>query len=206
MNNYLQSLGSQITEIRQILEISQVDLANMMGVSRPTIVKLEQDPSKLNIALAYALFGSVAYDIYKRIQKTETLDPNQYKETGQMLGYLEKIGQFSRVDVSSLKRLTSNAFITLAKKVPTISISSVASIWGAFNRGKVKEESLKFAKEIGEEMSWNLEAAKTMKSVTITKLKSDQEALLLIFNLKEFDIIAFNEEIKKGEDPDYDLM
>ncbi|WP_047392395.1 hypothetical protein [Exiguobacterium sp. s168] len=178
----------------------------MMGVSRPTIVKLEQDSSKLNIALAYALFGSVAYDIYKRIQETETLDPNQYKETGQMVGYLEKIGQFSRLNVSSLKRLTSNAFIALSKKVPTISISSVSLIWNAFNRRKVKKESVSSAEEVGKEMNWSLEAAKTMKEVTLNKLYNDHETLLSISNLKEFSIIAFNEEIEKGEDPDYDLM
>lgn len=206
MNNYLQSLGSQITEIRQILEISQVDLANMMGVSRPTIVKLEQDPSKLNIALAYALFGSVAYRTYKRIKETENIDPSKYQESKNMLDFLETIGQYSGVDVSGLKRLTSMAFNTIAKKVPSIKLSAVSSIWTAFNRGKVKEESLEVAKEYGEEMNWNLEAAKIMKEVTLNKLYNDHETLLSIFNLKEFSVIAFNEEIEKGEDPDYDLM
>ena len=206
MNNYLHSLGSQITEIRQILEISQVDLANMMGVSRPTVVKLEQDPSKLNIALAYALFGSVAYRTFKRIKETENIDPSEYQESKKMFDFLEVIGKYSGVDVSSLKRLTSNAFIALSKKVPTISISSVSLIWNAFNRGKVKKESVSSAEEVGKEMNWSLEAAKIMKEVTLNKLYSDHETLLSIFNLKEFSIIAFNEEIEKGEDPDYDLI
>ncbi len=45
-----------------------------------------------------------------------------------------------------------------------------------------------------------------MKEVTLNKLYNDHETLLSIFNLKEFSIIAFNEEIEKGEDPDYDLI
>lgn len=201
MNNYLQSLGSQITEIRQILEISQADLANMMGVSRPTIVKMEQDPSKLNLALAYALFGSVSYRIYKRIKETESIDPREYQESIKMLDFLETIGRYSGVDVSGLKRLTSIAFSSFTAVMPAVSL-----IWTAFNRGKIKEESTKVAKEYGEEMKWNLERAEKIKEVTLNKLYDDQRTLLSIFNLKEFSIIEFNEEIEKGDNPDYDLM
>ncbi len=77
---------------------------------------------------------------------------------------------------------------------------------GEINRGKVKKESISSAEEVGKEMNWSLEAAKIMKEVTLNKLYNDHETLLSIFNLKEFSIIAFNEEIEKGEDPDYDLI
>ena len=201
MNNYLQSLGSQITEIRQILEVSQVDLANMMGVSRPTIVKLEQDPSKLNVALSYALFGSVSYRIHKRIKETEAINPIDYQDSKRMFIFIETIGTYSGVDVSGLKRLTSIALNSFNTVIPTVSM-----IWTAFNRGKVKEESIKIAKEYGEEMEWNLEKAEKVKEVTLNKLYEDQRNLLAIFNLQEFSIITFNEEIEKGFDPDYDLI
>ena len=71
MNQYLVILGTNIPEIRNVMNLTQEELANMMGVSRPTIVKLEQDPSKLSKALAYALFGSVTFEIKKK-NKTDS--------------------------------------------------------------------------------------------------------------------------------------
>ena len=95
MNNYLLSLGSSFTDIRQILNLTQEDLANLIGVSRPTIVKIEQDPSRLTRTVAYAFFISVSYELQKRKIEVEKIDPEKYKTPEAMDAFVNAIKRAS---------------------------------------------------------------------------------------------------------------
>lgn len=47
MNYFVQGLGSQISEIRNLLGWTQKDLAKKIGISRSSIVKIENDPANM---------------------------------------------------------------------------------------------------------------------------------------------------------------
>ena len=57
VNEYLIAIGSQVSRIRDILGFNQIQLAEKIGVSRPIISNIEQDPTKISRNVALALFA-----------------------------------------------------------------------------------------------------------------------------------------------------
>lgn len=197
LNNYLLLIGNQMAEIRQILGITQEELAKMMGVSRPTIVKIEQDPTKMTKALGYAFFSSVSYEILKRLKETEYINPDEYEREKDMGIFLKNIASSSGTTISGLKRVTTMA---LSKLIPNI-----GTIWTSLPKGNIAEGATAILKKYGGEIKWDLDKAKLIKDTAEKKLQDDHKRMLAIFNLNELSVLEFGEEIEKGEDPDYDM-
>ena len=56
MNRYLLMLGAQISTIREIMQWTQEDLSNLLGISRPVPLILRKTlPNYQNVAFAYLL-------------------------------------------------------------------------------------------------------------------------------------------------------
>lgn len=201
-NGYLLHLGgSTLLEIRQILNITQEELAKMMELSRPTIVKLEQDPEKMTKALAFALFGVVTIEIKKRLKNLKSIDPKEYSDI-QSLGKLVNILK----DSSSLSISVMGAIATkgLGRAMP--GIGSVVSS-GLKNGWKsLKDAAVTNLKgNLKENAQWDEKKAEIIVESVERKLLEDQEKLLACFKLNAFDIELFGEELEKGEEEDYEL-
>lgn len=65
MNTYLINLASKLPHIRQVLDITQDEISKIMGISRPTLVKVEQHPDKFTHSMALCLFVAVTAQLEK---------------------------------------------------------------------------------------------------------------------------------------------
>ncbi|MDF2788620.1 MAG: hypothetical protein K0S80_1718 [Neobacillus sp.] len=193
MNNYLIMLGSNFADIRQLLNLTQEDLANKMGVSRPTIVKIEQDPSRLTKTLAYAFFVSISYEIKKRIKEVKEINPSAYKSPDSLNTYIKVI---SGTSLLSAGTIAATATRSLGAVLPGIgvAIATAAGIkWGLKAlKGNVK-------KEVEQKIKWDEEKAKKVLEEIQKKQLEDKTRLLSYLELSSLDISQFVEKINNNE-------
>ena len=74
MNPFLYNLGVNLKQIRELLGLTQVILAEKSGISKPTIVAIEGEPSRLSRAQALALLFVITSELDKRESAAKTID------------------------------------------------------------------------------------------------------------------------------------
>ncbi|MFJ7513245.1 helix-turn-helix domain-containing protein [Peribacillus simplex] len=193
MNNYLIMLGSNFTDIRQLLNLTQEDLAKKMGVSRPTIVKIEQDPSRLTKTLAYAFFVSISYEIKKRIKEVKEINPSAYKSPDSLNTYIKVISGTSLLSAGTIAATASRSLGAVLPGIG-VAIATAAGIkWGLKAlKGNVK-------KEVEQKIKWDEEKAKKVLEEVQKKLLEDKTRLLSYLELSSLDISQFVEKIINNE-------
>ncbi|MGG3557845.1 helix-turn-helix domain-containing protein [Peribacillus frigoritolerans] len=189
MNNYLLLLGNNISEVRQILNLTQEDLAHKMGVSRPTIVKLEQDPNRLTKTLAFAFFIAVSYEMNIRIKNVKNLNPKEYKNPDRLKKFIDEIKKSSLLPIGAI---STAATFSLGGLIPGIGaiIASAAGATSILNSLKKKSP---------EDLKWDEEKAKKMIEEVQKKLLEDQRKIVVCFQLNALEIEQFVEKIDEGE-------
>lgn len=195
MNNYLLLLGSNVSEIRQILNLSQEELANKLGISRPTIVKLEQDPSRFTKTLALALFMVVSYEISKRIRNLSNINPKDYKDPENFDKLVKTLTLSSALSTGAI---TSAAVASLGRGMPKIG-AIVAGI-SALYMLKSKKSKANESRETPTAENWNEEQGKKLITEIKNVLLADQNKLLKCFNLNSFSIEEFIKAIDTAEE------
>lgn len=91
MNHYIYKLGTQVGEIRKLLNWSQGDLARKMGVSRPTVLNIEKDPTKMSKTVALALVTVVIYEIGERMRHIERTNYAQWDNASRRETFLRDL-------------------------------------------------------------------------------------------------------------------
>lgn len=66
MNHYLTTLGARLPRIRKELGLTQQEMADLIGVSRPTICKVEKDPLMMSPLVAQSMFQGIVYAVGRR--------------------------------------------------------------------------------------------------------------------------------------------
>ena len=101
MNYFVQGLGSQVSEIRNILGWTQEDLAEKIGISRSSIVKIENDPTSMKKYIAFSLYLIVTDEVKRRKNEAKRIDFN--KKTEEIVEQLkDKVGISSKLVSSSV--------------------------------------------------------------------------------------------------------
>lgn len=189
LNNYLIKLGSNVSELRQILNLTQEELANMMGISRPTLVKIEQDPSKLTKTLAFALFCSIAIETKRRVKEMSGVSAEDYGKIEKIYNLANKLKGVSAISAVNLGKIA-----TVSTLIPGISSFINSSIKN--NMSNLKDAALE---QLKESANWNEEKAKKLiKEVEKKVLEAERESLSF-FNLISWDVEEFGNNIDKGE-------
>ena len=197
MNNYIFSIATNVTEVRKIFDITQDYLAEMMGVSRPTVVKIEKDPSKMTKALAFAYFCGVTIEINKRIDNVKNIKPSDYKSKKDLqnlsLDIYRIVGSYATFNwiwnISTGKYLPGIANFLLATYIKKQKKSNENSIVNSL-------KNIEWSEDKSEEVIKNLR----------NKLNDDLQKIIELFYLDDLDINQFGREIEKAENPDYDLL
>ena len=197
MNAYLLMLGGQVSEIRKILNLTQDDLAKMMGVSRPTIVKIEQDPSKLSKALAYALFGSVAVEFQKRIRKLDVISPDGYQKVDQLGGLMTDLQEATSISTTNLSKTVT---LKMGQFIPGIGTLISTGLKVGF-RG-LKGASIGLLKE---SIKWDEEKAKRIIEIVRNHMQDNYDELLKCFNIEALEIEYFGIALEQGEKEEFEV-
>jgi DNA-binding XRE family transcriptional regulator len=146
MNYYITGLGSQISEIRNILGWTQEDLAKKIGISRSSIVKIENDPTNMKKYIAYSLYLVVTDEVKRRKNEAKGIDFN--KKTEEIIEQLkEKVGITSKLISSSA--LYKGLGVALAGMAMTLFKGDQTKI----NKEKIKEITNKTIKNIENELA-----------------------------------------------------
>ncbi|MBP1971342.1 DNA-binding XRE family transcriptional regulator [Virgibacillus natechei] len=187
MNNYLLILGTSISDIRKILNFTQEDLAYKVGVSRPTIVKLEQDPSRLTKTLALAFFTTVSYEINIRIEDVKKLDPKEYNNLDKLKKFINEIKKTTSLPIGTV---ATAATLSLGGLIPGIG----AVITSIGTTGVIPEK-----KKSTEEIKWDEEKVRKIIEEVQKKLIEDKNKIVNCFQLSALQIDQFVEKIEEGE-------
>lgn len=134
MNQYIYKLGTQLGDIRKLLNWSQEDLAKKTGVSRPTILNIEKDPAKMSKTIALALVTVVVYEIGERTRYLERANYALWKDGNRREAFLRDlknrgglsvgtIGLTFSIPPKGLKLPFLGAFTTLIAK-PALSVQN----------------------------------------------------------------------------------
>ncbi|MFW5795303.1 MAG: helix-turn-helix domain-containing protein [Bacillota bacterium] len=100
MNYYITGLGSQVSGIRNLLGWTQEDLAKKIGISRSSIVKIENDPANMKKYIAFSIYLIVTDEVKRRKEEAKKIDFNQ--KTEEIVEQLkEKLGITSKLISSS---------------------------------------------------------------------------------------------------------
>lgn len=70
MDKYLYHLGSKVVEIRKLLHFTQEDFSKLIGISRPTLINIEREPSRLTKTIGLAFVSSLFYEIRRRQEES----------------------------------------------------------------------------------------------------------------------------------------
>lgn len=197
MNRYLYYLGTNTSKIRQVLNLTQEDLAKLMGVSRPTIVKLEKEPDKMTRTLALALFGIVAIEIKKRLRNIKEINPADYKDIDKIGLLTEELKATSFLSIVNLGITVTKGLGGLVPGISTIISEGLKHGWKS-----LKGKGIDIIKD---SVHWDAEQAKKVIESVEQQLLEDEKTLLEYFKLEAFDIELFGEELEKGEDENYDI-
>ncbi|MER2078073.1 helix-turn-helix domain-containing protein [Psychrobacillus psychrotolerans] len=193
MNNYLMMLGSNFTEIRQLLNLTQEELASKMGVSRPTIVKIEQDPSRLTKALAFAFFVAISYEIKKRIKEVKQINPSAYKTPETLNTFIKVVSGSSLLSVGAIATTATRGLGAVLPGIGVVIATAAGVKWGL----KALKSNNKI--DLEQNIKWDEEKAKKVLEEIQKKLLEDQTRLLSYLELNSLDVSQFVEKIISNE-------
>jgi DNA-binding XRE family transcriptional regulator len=125
---------------------TQEDLAKKIGISRSSIVKIENDPTNMKKYIAYSLYLVVTDEVKRRKNEAKGIDFN--KKTEEIIEQLkEKVGITSKLISSSA--LYKGLGVALAGMAMTLFKGDQTKI----NKEKIKEITNKTIKNIENELA-----------------------------------------------------
>lgn len=197
MNLYLTHLASHLPQIRQQLDITQEDLSKLMGISRPTLVKVENEHEKFTHAMAACLYVALTAQLEKDKRLIEELRGDKYSTLKKLEGLLVNSKNLSTLSASTMRSsiMTMNV-LPAALKEKGIGLIS-AGFKGAKNLVKRK-------KDVEEEVSTEDYLDEDLNKYAVEYLNflekeiSEKEKFCLhVFQLEHWSSLSFIENIQK---------
>lgn len=103
MNLYLTHLASHLPQIRQQLDITQEDLSKLMGISRPTLVKVENEHEKFTHAMAGCLYVALTAQLEKDKRLIHELRSEKYSTLKKLESLLVNTKKLSTLSPSTMR-------------------------------------------------------------------------------------------------------
>ena len=122
MNPFLFHMATQLRDLRELMNWKQEDLASAIGCSRPTVIAIERDPSRLEKTAALAIFSVVAAELGERRDKLKSLSFNQWGQVDKMEGLIAALATLG---------LTGRFFGKSAAKIATTMVLPGVGVFAA---------------------------------------------------------------------------
>ncbi|MBP3618977.1 MAG: helix-turn-helix transcriptional regulator [Lachnospiraceae bacterium] len=185
----VESFGKRICRLRKQANMTQRELANLLGISEPAVCKWETDSSMPDIMLLAPLARALHTDLNTLLSYEEQLSPEQVKAFGDTA---EEIGQTEGADAEMLywkekfREYPNSELLTMAcaKWLTKLQVQGTAT----GEQMQILEELLvKLCKS--EEAEMKFEAKRYLASFYITGQRFE-EAETILSTLPEFDFNA----------------
>ena len=185
----VESFGKRICRLRKQANMTQRELANLLGISEPAVCKWETDSSMPDIMLLAPLARALHTDLNTLLSYEETVSSEQVKEFGEIA---EEIGRTDGSDAEMqyweerLKEYPNSEPLmrACAKRLMKLQVQGVA-----------KEEQMQILEELlltlckSEETEMKFEAKRYLASFYITGQRFE-EAETILSTLPDFDFNA----------------
>ena len=185
----VETLGKRICRLRKQANMTQRELANLLGISEPAVCKWETDSSMPDIMLLAPLARALYTDLNTLLSYEETLLPEQVKEFGDIA---EEIGRTEGTDAEMLY------WKEKLKEYPNAELLTMACakwLTKLQGQGAATEEQMHILEELllklrkSEEAEMKCEANRYLASFYITSQRFE-EAEKLLSTLPDFDFNA----------------
>ncbi len=185
----IETFGKRICRLRKQINMTQKDLANLLGISEPAVCKWETDSSMPDIMLLTPLARALHTDLNTLLSYEEMLSPEKVKEFGDTA---EEIGRTDGTDAEMLywkKYLqeypnSESLKLACAKRLMQQQVQGVAT---GEQRSVLEELLLTLCKS--EETEIKFEAQRYLASLYITSGRFE-EAESILATLSNFDFNA----------------
>lgn len=211
MNRYLLKLGSNLSDIRNTLSYTQEEFANLLGVSRPTIIKIEQDPTKMTKSVALALFTGVQGVLKENEYNLKSIDPTKYQTADSAIRLIAKVGSSAAI-LSTGTLLTSIATLPIAGLSGILlGATSFTALRGVINKKRKKAKEVKEDEGILMESVqksidfdklkdfWNVQTADKILGAAKESIQKKEKECMVLFELEEWNSRIFLKKINEGE-------
>lgn len=200
MNSYLIQLANNLPQIRRVLAITQKELAEKVGISRPTLLKIEQSPDRLTKVTAlgiYVVTNALIQEDLKKIRKMKQRTYDTKESVQDLIRETNTYHTLTSTNVSVAASLSSIPILgALGDGVTNI-------LKGLFSKGK-KDEA-KDEKHLSRMLSGV--AIDDELSESITKFLDDlkkqiidkNESCLELFQLEDWEPDEFIKKIEINE-------
>lgn len=211
MNRYLLKLGSNLSDIRNTLSYTQEEFANLLGVSRPTIIKIEQDPTKMTKSVALALFTGVQGVLEENEYNLKSIDPTKYQTADSAVRLIAKVG-------SSAAILSTGTLLTAIATLPIAGLSGIllgatsfTALSGFINKKRKqakegKEDEVILKENVQKSIDfnklkdfWNVQTADKIVGAAKESIQKKAKECLAFFELEEWNSRIFLKKINEGE-------
>lgn len=185
MNVYLIGVGSQISKIRDLLNLTQQALAEKMGVSRPVIINIEKDPTNMSLTVLMALYVVAFGEIAIKRKEVENLNYDLWDKDEAREKLIENIieaGVDKKLILTALAT-TSLAMATNYLLIPSALIGGAVSLFSKPSRGKDENKIKK----------------NDIKKLVLDSINLIEKDLCSCFNVQEPKLEYFLENIKNGD-------
>lgn len=185
----VETFGKRICRLRKQANMTQRELANLLGISEPAVCKWETDSSMPDIMLLTPLARALHTDVNTLLSYEETVSPEQIKEFGDIA---EEIGRTEGTDAAMqywkerLREYPNSELLTMAY-AKTLMKQQVQGAATGEQTQILEELLLKLCKS--EEAEIKFEAQRYLASFYITGQRFE-EAEKLLASLSDFDFNA----------------
>lgn len=184
-----ETFGKRICRLRKQANMTQRELANLLGISEPAVCKWETDSSMPDIMLLTPLARALHTDVNTLLSYEETVSPEQIKEFGDIaeeIGWTEGTDAAMRYWKERLREYPNSELLTMAcaKWLAKLHVHGAAT---GEQLQILEELLLKLCKSEAAEMK--CEAKRYLASFYITGQRFE-EAEKLLATLPDFDFNA----------------
>lgn len=189
MNIYLIGVGSQVSKIRDLLNLSQQALSERMGVSRPIISNIEKDPTNMTITVLMALYVVAFGEVETRRSKLEKLDYSLWDKKEKRKNLIESI-----IEVGIDKKVIAS---TLSSNIKMPELGFFAA--GLINPISIVGQLVEYFSRPGEVEKDSKVKKEDMERLVLQSVNLLEKELCAYFNLEKPSIVSLLENIKEGE-------
>lgn len=200
MNSYLIQLANNLPQIRRVLSITQKELAEKIGISRPTLLKIEQSPDRLTKVTALGIYVVTNALIQEDLKKIKNMKQRTYDTKESVAELIKETNSYHTLTVTNVSVAASLSSIPI---LGALGGGVTNLLKGFFNKGK--DEKAEEENQLSNMLS-SVDIDQEL-SESITKFLNDLEQQVLdknencleLFQLKDWEPDEFIKKIEVNE-------
>ena len=184
MNTYLIKIGTVLQEIRNIMNWSQVELSKKIGVSRPVLIKIQNDPSKMSKTIALAVFTATVGELLLKKQKIDNIDYSNWDIIEERIILIKEI-----IEAGINQKILTSFYVSCKSSPNTDTLKlekDIRTLITLFSTPTLKSNRFRLT-------------SSEVKHIINEALDFIESQLCIYFDMDQLDIVSFIKKIEEQE-------